>query len=500
MSYLGALYRPRLGLLTDLYQLTMAHGYWRRQGSEPGLEATFHLFFRRLPFDGGFAVACGLESALEFLLERLRFGADELDYLAALVGDDGRPLFEAPVLEYLGGFRFRGDVDAVPEGTVVFAHEPLLRVSGPLVDAQLVETALLALINFPTLVATKAARVALAAGEAAVVEFGLRRAQGIDGALTAARAAAVGGCFGTSNLLAGRLFGLPARGTHAHSWVMSFDSELAAFRAYAAAQPGNCVLLVDTYDSLAGVGLAAQVGIEMRERGERLLGVRLDSGDLAYLSIEARRILDEAGLPEVKIFASNDLDEHLIESLRQQGARVDVWCVGTRLITAYDDPALGGVYKLAALRRDGGAWLPRVKISEQAAKTTNPGVLQVRRFANGRGFVADMIYDQSRGFAEPPTIVDPLDPTRRRRLHGKMSTEDLLVPVVRAGDAVYAPPPLGELQRRTREQLAALHPGVKRFLNPHAYPVGLEQSLHEVKTELVLAGRKGGIRERGAAG
>lgn len=490
MSYLRQLYRPGLGLLTDLYQLTMAHGYWLRESRGERIDAAFHLFFRKLPFGGGFAVASGLEAALDYLTG-LRFDAEDLAYLAGLTGADGRPLFEPGFLEFLAAFRFRGDVDAIPEGTVVFAQEPLLRVTGPILDAQLVETALLALVNFPTLVATKAARVCLAAGEAPVVEFGLRRAQGIDGAVTAARAAAVGGCLATSNLLAGALFDLPARGTHAHSWVMAFDSEEEAFRAYAEAQPGNCVLLVDTVDSLEGVRRAARVGLEMRARGERLLGVRLDSGDLAYLSVEARRILDESGLPEVKIFASNDLDEHLIESLRQQGAQIDVWCVGTRLVTAFDEPALGGVYKLAAIRRGGGPWEPRLKLSEQAAKTTTPGVLQVRRFSDERGLVGDLIYDLERGIAEPPTIVDPVDPTRRKRLHGKMDAEDLLVPVLRDGVAVYDPPPLADLRARAREQIARLHPGITRFLNPHSYPVGLERSLHEAKLRLVLAARGG---------
>jgi nicotinate phosphoribosyltransferase len=488
MSYLRRLYRPSFGLLTDLYQLTMAYGHWRRRLS-PEPEGVFHLFFRRNPFGGGFAIASGLEAALDYLAT-LRFDTEDLEYLAGLEGTDGGALFEPAFLDHLAGFRFRCDVDAVPEGTVVFAYEPLLRVAGPLADAQVVETALLTLINFPTLVATKAARVCIAAGDAPIVEFGLRRAQGIDGAVTAARAAAVGGCVGTSNLLAGRYFGLPARGTHAHSWVMALDGELEAFREYAHAQPGNAVLLVDTYDTLDGVRHAATVGLEMRARGERLLGVRLDSGDLAYLSIEARRILDEAGLPEVQIFASNDLDEHLIESLRQQGSRIDVWCVGTRLVTAYDDAALGGVYKLAAVRGGPrGPWEPRIKLSEQAAKTTTPGVLQVRRFADERGFIADMVFDETRGVAEPPTIVDPLDPTRRRRLHDKMTAEDLLVPVVRGGEVIYASPTLDRIRERTRAQLASLHPGIKRFLNPHAYPVGLEQGLHEAKTSLVFAVR-----------
>jgi len=487
LRYPTGLYRPSTALLTDLYQLTMAHGHWRRR-LEPEQEAVYHLFFRRLPFGGGYAVACGLAAVLDYLRE-LRFEPDDLAYLAGLTGGDGRPLFESAFLDRLERFRFRCDVEALPEGTVVFAHEPLLRVSGPIFDAQIVETALLTLINFPTLVATKAARLVSAAGGAPIVEFGLRRAQGPDGALTAARAAAIGGCEGTSNLMAGRAFGLPVRGTHAHAWVLSFDSEIEAFRAYAEAQPGNCVLLVDTFDSLEGVRRAVEVGIELRARGARLAGIRLDSGDLAWLSIEARKILDAAGLGDVQILASNDLDEHLIESLRQQGARIDVWCVGTRLVTAFEEPALGGVYKLAAVRRGGEPWQPRIKLSEQVAKTTTPGRLQVRRFGDDRGFVADMIWDETLGVAPPPEIVDPLDPTRRRRLHDKMEWHDLLRPVVVRGEVVAEPPPLESIRALCRDQLARLHPGVLRFLNPHAHPVGLERGLHEAKTELILAAR-----------
>jgi len=495
MRYPSDVYRPSAALLTDLYQLTMAHAHWRR-GLDPEQEAIYHLFFRRLPFGGGFAIACGLEAVLDYLRE-LRFEPDDLAYLASLEGSDGAPLFEPGFLDRLERFRFRCDVDALPEGTVVFAQEPLLRVVGPIFDAQIVETALLTLINYPTLVATKAARLRLAAAGAPVIEFGLRRAQGPDGALTAARAAAIGGCEGTSNLLAGRVFGLPVRGTHAHSWVLAFDSELDAFRAYAEAQPGNCVLLVDTFDSLQGVRRAAEVGRELAARGVSLAGIRLDSGDLAWLSAEARRVLDAAGLSETKILASNDLDEHLIESLRQQGAKIDVWCVGTRLVTAFDDPALGGVYKLTAVRRGEGDWQPRVKLSEQAVKTTTPGLLQVRRFSDDRGFVADMIYDELLGIAGTHEIVDPMDPTRRRRLHAKMASEDLLRPVVRRGEVIAGTVPIEASRARAEEQLDRLHPGVLRFLNPHAYPVGLELGLHERKTALVLAAREassGGAR------
>jgi nicotinate phosphoribosyltransferase len=486
-SAFDRLYCRPLALLTDLYQLTMALGHFRR--SDADLEAVFHLFFRENPFGGGFAVACGLESAVAYL-ERLRFETRDLDYLASLRGGDERPLFPDDFLAYLAHWRFRCDVDAMPEGTVVFAHEPLVRVAGPILDAQLVETALLNLVNFPTLVATKAARLAIAAEGQTVVEFGLRRAQGIDGGVTATRAAYVGGCEGSSNLLAGELFGIPVRGTHAHSWVSTFESEEEAFRAYAAVQPGNCVLLVDTYDTLEGVRRAARVGLEMRARGEHLAGIRLDSGDLAYLSIEARRILDEAGLPEVAILASNNLDEHLIESLRLQGSRIDVWCVGTALATAEDDPALGGVYKLGAIRRPGEPWRPRLKLSEQTAKTTTPGVLAVRRFRRSDGsLVADMIWDQTLGVAEPLEIVDPADPFRHRRLPADAASAEVLEPAVRAGRRVMSFPPLAAVRDRARAEVAALHPAIRRFLNPHAYPVGLERGLHQARARAIEAAR-----------
>jgi nicotinate phosphoribosyltransferase len=352
-----------------------------------------------------------------------------------------------------------------------------------------VETALLNLVNFQTLIATKAARVCVAAQGDAVLEFGLRRAHGIDGAVAASRAAYVGGCEATSNVLAGRLLGIPVRGTHAHSWVMAFPTELESFAAYAQAMPNNCVFLVDTYNTIEGVEHAAEVGRWLKAHGHRLVGIRLDSGDLAYLSQEARRILDREGFPDAAVFASNDLDEHLIKSLKEQGAKICVWGVGSRLVTGHEQSALGGVYKLSAVRRPGEPWRYTLKLSEQVAKITNPGVLQVRRFRAGGEFVADMIYDRDRGIGARPTIVDPQDHTRRKRLDPDAESEDLLVPVIRGGRQVYVSPPLAELRARTAEQLAGFHVGVKRFVNPHQYPVGLEIGLHELKTELVLAAR-----------
>lgn len=483
---LGRLYGGSLALLTDLYQLTMAYAHWKAGTGRK--EAVFHLHFRKPPFGGGFTVACGLEPAIEYI-EGLRFTAGDLEYLASLTGNDGAALFEDGFLAALEDLRLTCDVDAVPEGTVVFPHEPLVRVTGPILEAQLLETPLLNLLNFETLIATKAARVCLAAGEDAVLEFGLRRAQGIDGGVSASRAAYVGGCAATSNLLAGKLFGIPVKGTYAHSWVLAFDTELEAFEAFAEVLPNNCVFLVDTYDTLEGVRHAARVGQELARRGHRMAGVRLDSGDLAYLSREARRILDAAGLADAAILASNDLDEELIESLKRQGATIHVWGVGTRLATGWGDPALGGVYKLTAVREPGEPWQYKVKLSEQSVKISNPGVQQVRRFTWDGRFLADMIFDQGLGIAEPPTIVDPADLTRRKALPAGAAGEDLLVPVFRRGERVYDPPPLDAVRRRVADQLAGLHGGIKRFVNPHLYPVGLEHQLFDLKTRLVLEAR-----------
>jgi nicotinate phosphoribosyltransferase len=487
------LYRPSLALLTDLYQITMAYAAWRTGVADR--EAVFHLFFRKTPFDGGFAVACGLEHAVDYLA-RVRVDDDDLAYLAQLAGEDGKPMFEREFLAALRDMPGQLDVDGIPEGTVVFPQEPLVRVRGPIIPCMLAESLLLNIVNFQTLVATKAARIVHATRGEPVLEFGLRRAQGIDGALTASRAAYVGGCAATSNVLAGRLYGIPVRGTHAHSWVMLFDDEREAFASYARALPGNCTFLVDTYDTLAGVRNAIAIGRTLREHGFEMHGVRLDSGDLAYLSIEARRVLDEAGFQRTKILATNDLDEHVIASLKEQGAPIAVWGVGTRLITGHDDAALGGVYKLSAVRRPGEAWQHRVKLSEQVAKISTPGVLQVRRFSRGAELVADGIFDQERGWpaSVEQTIVDPIDPTRKKRIPDGATHEDLLVPALRGGKPAYAPPPLAAIRERALAEVARLAPGVKRTLHPHQHPVGLEPSLHELRTRLILQARRGEAR------
>jgi len=365
-------------------------------------------------------------------------------------------------------------------------------VRGPIIPCMLAETPLLNLVNFQTLVATKAARIASAARGEPVLEFGLRRAQGVDGALAASRAAYVGGCAATSNVLAGRLYGIPVRGTHAHSWVMLFDDERTAFDAYADALPRNCVFLVDTYDTLAGVRNAIAVGQRLRQNGHQLLGVRLDSGDLAELSIRARAMLDAAGFADTRVYATNDLDEKIIESLKQQGAAIAVWGVGTRLVTAYDDPALGGVYKLAAVRRRGEtAWQYRVKLSEQAIKTSTPGLLQVRRLRDSQGLLGDAIYDVEQGWpmSGDAVAIDPFDATKRRIIAAATAGEDLLQPVLRQGEPVATLPSLAAIRDRAASQVAALPVGVKRFVNAHLYPVWLEQSLHETRTRLILQAR-----------
>ena len=482
MNLCGAGYE----LLTDLYQITMAQGYWEAGKADD--EACFHMYFRDYPFKGGYAVACGMAQLAE-MVDGFAFSEDDCAYLASLPAPGGGSLFEEDFLDYLANdFRLTCNIDAVVEGTVVFPHEPLVRVTGPIMQCQLLETALLNCVNFQTLIATKAARVCLAAG-APVAEFGLRRAQGAGGGVWASRAAVVGGCASTSNVLAGKLYNLPVSGTHAHSWVMSFPDELTAFREYARIMPKNCVLLVDTYDVEQGVRNAITVGLEMRERGERLAGIRIDSGDLAWLAKMARRMLDEAGLADCGIVLSNDLDEHTIQSIRDEGAQVMSWGVGTKLACAYDQPTLGGVYKLSATRAAGTAqWHDCLKISESAAKLTVPGVLDVRRYYHADGRIAgDMVFDVNAGVREGEVIVDPCDDLRQKRLAGKRF-ETLLHPLAREGRVVLGASGRDALaaRERARAGLGALDESQKRMLNPHSYPVGLERGLSEHRRDLVV--------------
>ena len=490
MNITRDLYASSLTLLTDFYQLTMAYGYWKTGMAEK--ESVFNLFFRKNPFNGGFTIHCGLAYVIDFI-NNFKFTDEAITFLAEVKDEQAQPMFEEAFLAYLRDLKFSCDVDAIPEGKAVFPHEPLLRVQGPILQCQLIESPLLNLINFQTLIATKAARIHIAARGESVLEFGLRRAQGIDGAIAASRAAYVGGTSSTSNVLAGKLFGIPLSGTHAHSWIMAFDDELSAFKAYAEAMPNNCVLLVDTYNTIEGIRKAIEVGHMLREKGKQLLGIRIDSGDLAYFSIEARKLLDEAGLQDTRIVASNDLDENIISSLRSQDAKIDVWGIGTKLVTAYDQPALGAVYKLSAIKNE-GQWEYKVKLSEQAVKVNNPGIQQVRRFYTAdspRSLVADMLYDTQQTLGKKHKIIDPMDLTRRKVIKsGEVDSEDLLVPIFKEGKQVYVSPDLHAIREQTIQSLQELPDGVKRFVNPHSYPVGLEEKLFTIKTDLVLKLRK----------
>lgn len=485
---LKTIYNTSLALLTDLYELTMAYGYWK-EGIH-NKETVFHLFFRKQPFEGGYTIVAGLQYAIEFI-ENLSFTDDDIEYLKTLNGSDGKELFSDEFLKFLSELKFELDIDAIPEGTVVFPNEPLIRVKGPLLQSQIVETALLNIVNFQTLVATKAARIKNRAKDNSVMEFGLRRAQGVDGGLSASRAAFVGGVDSTSNVLAGKMFNIPVAGTHAHSWVLSFETEIEAFKAYADAMPNNCVFLVDTYDTVNGVRNAIEVGKTLKEKGKKLLGIRLDSGDLAYLSIKARKMLDNAGFNDTKIIASNDLDEKLLESLKRQGAQIDTWGIGTKLATAFDQPALGGVYKLTAIKED-GEWLFKLKLSEQRIKINYPGVQQIRRFYVNNKYRFDMIYDMHTELCDSPTVVDPEDSTRRIKVKPEIfEYKDLLIPIFRGGKLVYNSPDLKEIRANTISELKKIDPTIKRMDNPHIYPVGLEEKLHNIRRDIIMKLREG---------
>lgn len=479
------LYQGSLALLTDFYQLTMAYAYWKSGKAEE--EAVFNLFFRKNPFQGGFTVAAGLDYIIDYC-RNFKFGQDDLDYLKSMKNADGSLTFEPAFLEYLAKMEFSCDLEAVEEGTAVFPHMPILKIKGPLIQCQLLETPMLNIINFQTLIATKAARIVYAAKGDSVLEFGLRRAQGIDGALAASRAAFIGGCTSTSNVMAGKLFGIPVSGTHAHSWIMSFDSELEAFKAYAEAFPDKCVFLVDTYDTIKGVKHAIEVGKILREKGKEMLGVRIDSGDLAYYSNIAREMLDEAGFPDAKIVASNDLDEQIITSLKIQEASINVWGVGTKLVTAFDQPALGAVYKLAAIKNKEGVWEPKVKVSQQSIKINVPGNQKVVRFSKNGKALADMIYLKEENLDKSQfTIIDPVDPTKRKKISTDgLDKEELLKPIFEKGTKVYERPDIHQIRKNTARNLSQFDKAHKRLVNPHVYPVGLEEGLYELRTQLVF--------------
>jgi nicotinate phosphoribosyltransferase len=463
-------------LLTDLYELTMLAGYLDSGMQET--PAVFDLFFRHNPYKGGYAVFAGLETALCYL-EGLSFGEDELSYL------DSLNIFRPEFLSYLEGFRFKGNVTAPAEGAAVFGREPLLTVEGTLAEAQFVETALLNIINFQTLAATKGARITRAAAGATVLEFGLRRAQGPDGGLSEARAAYIGGVRSTSNVLAGKTYGIPVMGTHAHSWIMAFPDELTAFRRYAEIFPDSCVLLIDTYDTLkSGLGNAITVAGELKARGHALAGVRIDSGDLAYLSRQVRAAMDEAGFPEVKIVASNELDEYVIESIRSEGGRVDIYGVGTRLATCAGEGggSLGGVYKLVRVGD-----LPKLKVTSDVSKATLPERKRLFRVVAPDGnFIQDVIALDGEKLEPGATVYDPANPLQHVRLPADAAFRDMRSLVMEQGVRLAPTPSLEAAADRCADDLSRLPEGCLRLVNPHKYKVSISEGLNQLRLKLMV--------------
>ena len=472
-----------LTLLTDLYELTMMQGYYENPSDQI---VVFDAFYRKNPCGGAYAVCAGLEQVIEYVRD-LHFSPDDIDYLRSL------HIFNDDFLEYLRGFHFTGDIYAIPEGTVVFPREPLLKVVAPIMEAQLVETAILNMINHQSLIATKASRVVYAAKGDGIMEFGLRRAQGPDAGIYGARAAMIGGCIGTSNVLTGQMFEVPVKGTHAHSWIMSFPDELTAFRAYAKLYPSACILLADTYDTLgSGVPNAIRVFQEMRDAGIPLTfyGIRLDSGDLAYISKKARKMLDDAGFPDAVISASNDLDEYLIDSLKIQGAAITSWGVGTNLITSKDCPSFGGVYKLAAIQNEEGEFVPKIKISENTEKITNPGNKTIYRiYEKESGKIkADLLCfaDEVIDSEQDLLLFDPIETWKKTKLSGGTYTvREILVPVFKNGECIYKSPTLKEIASYCCTEKDTLWDETKRLFYPHRVYVDLSKKLYNVKKSLL---------------
>ena len=475
--------KRNLTLLTDLYELTMMQGYYEKGQNE---NVIFDVFFRQNPCNNGYSVCAGLDQVIDYI-KNLHFTYDDVDYLRGL------GIFKEDFLHYLSGFHFSGDIYAIPEGTVVFPKEPLLKVVAPIMEAQLVETAILNIINHQSLIATKTSRIVFAANGDGIMEFGLRRAQGPDAGLYGARAAMIGGCVGTSNVLAGQMFDVPVMGTHAHSWIMSFPDEYTAFKTYAEMYPDNCTLLVDTYDTLkSGVPNAIRVFQEFKDAGKPLIkyGIRLDSGDLAYLSKKARKMLDEAGFPDAVISASNDLDEYLIDSLKAQGCKVTSWGVGTHMITSKNWPSFGGVYKLAAIMDENGNFIPKIKLSENSEKITNPGNKVIHRiYEKESGKIkADLIALEDEVFDEnePLLLFDPLEPWKKTLLEpGTYTMRELMVPVFLDGKCVYTSPSVMEIREYCQKELDTLWDETRRLVNPHQVYVDLSSKLYHIKIQLL---------------
>ena len=476
--------RQNLTLLTDLYELTMMQGYFRN--IDRNETVIFDAFYRSNPNGGGYAISAGLEQLIKYIKE-LHFAPQDIEYLAGL------QIFDQDFLDYLADFRFSGSIYAIPEGTVIFPREPIVKVIAPIMEAQLVETAILNIMNHQSLIATKASRVCWAARGDGIMEFGLRRAQGPDAGTYGARAAVIGGCIGTSNVLCGQLFHVPVKGTHAHSWIMSFPDEYTAFKTYAEMYPSACILLVDTYDTLkAGVPNAIRVFQEMRDSGVTLTsyGIRLDSGDLAYLSKKARKMLDEAGFSDAVISASNDLDEYLIDSLKVQGAAITSWGVGTNLITSKDWPAFGGVYKLAAIMGEDGKFIPKIKLSENSEKVTNPGNKTIYRiYDKETGKIkADLIclVDETFSEEEPLLLFDPLEPWKKTKCKpGTYTMRELLKPVFVDGECVYESPEVMDIRDYCLKELSTLWDETRRLINPQKVYVDLSNKLYQIKIALL---------------
>ena len=467
-----------LTLLTDLYQLTMLNGYFEKNIHEDVV--VFDMFFRKNACKSGYTIVCGIEQLVEYI-NNLHFSEEDLKYLKSL------NLFSDKFLDFLRNFKFTGDIYSVEEGTIMFPNEPIITVKAPLYQAQLIETALLTIVNFQSLIATKASRVCYAAQGDSVLEFGLRRAQGPDAGIYGARSAVIGGCNATANVLAGKMFDIPVVGTQAHSWVQKFDSELEAFQAYADVYPDKCLLLVDTYDVLnSGVPNAIKVFENLREKGYKPLGVRIDSGDLEYLSVEAKRMLDEAGFTDLSITASNDLDEHTISSLKSGKCAINSWGVGTKLITSADSPSLGGVYKLAASFEDGEI-IPKIKVSEDAEKINNPGYKKVVRIYNNEHKAeADliMLHDEDIDTTKPLTVFHPTY-TWKETTFEDYTIKDLLKPLYINGECKFEPKSISEIQKYVQEELNTLWDSYKRLNCPKTYKVDLSKELWNLKTSLL---------------
>ena len=475
--------RQNLTLLTDLYELTMMQGYFKNENANQTV--IFDMFYRTNPLESGYAVMAGLEQMIEYIKE-LRFEKEDIDYLRSL------RIFREDFLEYLKTFRFTGTIYSIPEGEVIFPREPIVKVIAPIMQAQLIETAILNIINHQSLIATKTSRVCFAARGDGVMEFGLRRAQGPDAGTYGARAAMIGGCIGTSNVLCGQLFDVPVKGTNAHSWVMSFPDELTAFRKYAEIYPDACLLIADTYDSLkSGVPNAIKVFQELKEKGihPKLYGIRFDSGDLAYLSKKARKMLDDAGFTDAVISASNDLDEFLIDSLKAQGAKITSWGVGTNLITSKDWPAFGGVYKLAAIRSKDGSFIPKIKLSENSEKITNPGNKKIYRVYDAEGKVkADLICLEEETFKEDEELLlfDPSEPWKKTYLKpGEFTLREIMIKVFDEGQCVYESPTVMEMREFCKKELDTLWEETRRLVNPHNVHVDLSKKLYDMKINLL---------------